>query len=219
MLPSRRIRTSTALLATALAGWALFAEFWGTAAAAEVKLKSGMVLHGTLKEIETLVIGQRKGDSGPITIYPILVIYSPLKRYYIPNRPNDFTQNKDVDLSKHEGFKLHQDGRPGRSRIVAAVQGYARKPGPFDAFGRRNVFLETASGETAIIQGVTQITPEYLKIVGLNSTWETALATSAVPLDTLDSLLRHLTDEDNPDDRLKIARFYIQAELYGPAHR
>jgi pimeloyl-ACP methyl ester carboxylesterase len=219
MLLSRRIRPLTTLVFAVLAGWGVSAGGGRPAWAAEVKLKNGMVLTGAIKEIETLVIGPRKGDSGPITIYPILVIFSPLKRYYIPNRPNDFTQNKDVDLSKHGGFKLHQDGRPGRSKIVASVQGYARKPGPFDPFGRRNVFLETASGEMAIIQGVTQITPEYLKVVGLNATWETALATNSVPLDELDAMLRRQSDEDNPDDRLKIARFYIQAELYAPAHR
>jgi len=219
MFHSRRIRSLTALaLAMSLTG-GIFANAQGFAGAAEVKLKNGMVLRGTLREIETLLVGPRKADPGPITIYPILMIYTPLKRYFIPNRPNENTQNKDVDLSPPEGFKLQQDGRPGRARVIAAVQGYTRKPGPFDAFGRRNVFLETGTGETPIIQGVTQITPEFLKIVALNATWETAMATSSVAPDILDALLRHLTDEDNPDDRLKIARFYIQAELYAPAHR
>lgn len=219
MLLSRSIRSLAALVSAAALGWAFFGGAGRSACAGEVKLKNGLVLRGTLTDIETLLIGPRKPDRGPVTLYPILMISSPLKRYFIPNRPNENTHNKEVDISRHEGFKLQQDGRPGRARVIAAVQGYTRKPGPFDAFGRRNVFLETGSGETAIIQGVTQITPEYLKIVALNSTWETAMATSSVPLDTLDVLLRHLTDEDNPDDRLKIARFYIQAELYVPAHR
>ncbi len=219
MLRSPRNRSLTVLaLAVSLTG-AIFANAGGLASAAEVTLKNGMVLHGSLREIETLLLGPRKGDTGPVTIYPILMVYSPLKRYFVPNRPNENTQNKDVDLSRHEVFKLQQDGRPGRARVIAAVQGYARKPGPFDAFGRRNVFLETGTGETAIIQGVTQITPEYLKIIALNATWETAMATSSVPPEELDTLLRHLTDEDNPDDCLKRARFYIQAELYAPAHR
>src|SRR4029077_14218162 len=75
------------------------------------------------------------------------------------------------------------------------------------------------AGETPVIQGVTLITPEYLKVVALNFMWETALATSSVPVETLDAMLRKVTQEDNPDDCLKKARFYIQAELYVPAER
>ena len=47
------------------------------------------------------------------------------------------------------------------------------------------------------------------------------MATSSLPLDVLDAMLRNesVTQEDNPDDRLKIARFYIQAERYDAAGR
>src|SRR4029077_14811234 len=62
-------------------------------------------------------------------------------------------------------------------------------------------------------------TSEYLKIMALNFTWETAIATSSVPVEQLDRMLRKVTRQNNPDDRLKIATFYIQASLYGPAQR
>ncbi|MGE5192735.1 MAG: hypothetical protein ACM3U2_09545, partial [Deltaproteobacteria bacterium] len=107
----------------------------------------------------------------------------------------------------------------GSSRVIASVQGFTEKPGPFDEWGRRTVRLEMASGETPVIQGVTLITPEYLKVIALNFTWETAMATNAVPAESLDGMLRHVTDENNPDDRLKIARFYIQAGRFEPAER
>src|ERR1051326_299134 len=59
------------------------------ATAADVTLKSGMVLRGTPSDVETLLIGPRKADLGPITIYPIVMVSSPLKRYFIPKRQND----------------------------------------------------------------------------------------------------------------------------------
>jgi pimeloyl-ACP methyl ester carboxylesterase len=188
------------------------------AGAGEVKLKSGMVLHGTPSDIESLLVGAHKADRGPITIYPIVMVSSPLKRYFIPTRQKE-TVNKDVDLSRNEGFKLPQHKRPGGGRIIASVQGLVEKPRPFDEWGRRTVKLKMESGETPVIQGVTQITPEFLKIIALNFNWETATATSSVPLESLDAMLRRVTDVNNPDDRLKIARFYIQAALYGAARR
>lgn len=186
----------------------------------EVRLPDGVVLKGMVSQIESLLVGPRKPDRGPITIYPITMVSTPLKRYFVPAR-RDNVVNNDVDLSRHEGFKLRQDKRPGGGRIVAAVQGFVKKPGDFDEFGRRNVFLETASGETPVVQGVTLITPDYLKIIALNFQWETAMATSSVPLDQLEGMLRNgnVTDESNPDDRLRLARFFIEAERYEAAQR
>ncbi len=190
------------------------------AGAGEVRLPNGLGLRGNVSRQESLLVGPPKPDRGPTTIYPIVMISSPLKRYFVPTR-RDYLFNEDVDLSRHDGFKMKQDKRPGGGRIIASVQGYVKKPEPFDDFGRRNVFIETASGETAVVQGVTLITPEYLKIIALNFTWETAMATSSMPADSLDAILRNklVTQTDNPDDMLKIARFYIEAQRYELARR
>src|SRR5947207_13418005 len=120
------------------------------ASAGEVKLKSGMVLHGTPSDIESLLVGSHKADRGPITIYPIVMVSSPLKRYFIPTRQKEAV-NKDVDLSRNEGFKLPQHKRPGGGRIIASVQGIVEKPRPFDEWGRRTVKLKMESGETPVI--------------------------------------------------------------------
>ena len=184
------------------------------AAAVEVKLKNGTVLRGVLREVETLPVGLRKTDHSPITIFPILMVYSPLKRYYVPVRQRDVV-NPDVDLSREGGFPLQQTKRPGSTgKVIASVQGFTEKPGPFDEWGRRTVRLEMAAGETPVIQGVTRITPEYLQITALNFAWDTAMATSSVPSESLDAMLRHVTDENNPDERLKLARFFIEAKRY-----
>ncbi|HLJ11087.1 MAG TPA: hypothetical protein VKU82_07855, partial [Planctomycetaceae bacterium] len=214
-----RLRSLTALVLVSL----LVASSTTTgrfASAGEVTLKNGMVLRGIPTDIESLIVGPRKPNTGPVPIYPIVMVSSPLKRYFIPTRQKEVV-NRDVDLGKYEAFKILQTKLKGSGRIIGSVQGYLEKPQRFDAFGRRRLLLETASGELPIIQGVTEITPEYLKVVALNATWETAIATSSVPEETLDSMLRQrqVTQQENPDDRLRIARFYIQADRYGPAGR
>jgi predicted esterase len=200
------LTTSLALLAAPLA-------------AAEIRLKCGMTFRGTATDIESLVVGPKKPKPGPVPIYPITMVSTPLVRYFVPFRQREVV-NRDVELtSRQEGFKLSQQKRQGGGRIIGSVQGYVDKPDPFDEYGRRTVRLQTASGEERVIQGVTLITPEYVKLMALNFTWETAIATSSVPLPQLDAMLRKVTNENNPEQRLKIAIFYIQAGFYEPAQR
>ncbi len=197
---------------------AWFGHTGRVATAGEVRLKNGTALRGRSTPLETLIVGPKKPNPGPVPIYPMIMVDTPLKRYFVPIRQVE-VDNKDVDLSRHEGFKLQQQKRPGSGRILAAIQGFADKPEPFDAFGRRTVTLNSASGLLEVIQGVKFITPEYVGIMALNFTWETAIATSSVPVEQIDRMLRKVTRPNNPDDRLKIARFYIQASLYAFAER
>ena len=218
MFPVGRIRRHcvwTPILCLAGAWLVLSGRF---AFPAEIRLKNGTSMQGVSTPLESLVVGPKKPNPGPVPIYPMMMVSTSLKRYFVPLRQVE-SENKDVDLSRHEGFKLEQKKLPKGGRILAAIQGYVYKPEPFDQFGRRTVTLASANGDLEVIQGVTVITPEYLKIIALNFVWETAIATSSVPVEQLDRMLRKVTRHKNPDDRLKIARFYIQAALYGPAQR
>src|SRR5262249_5383974 len=100
-----------------------------------------------------------------------------------------------------------------------AIHGYVEKPSAFTSTGRRKLKIELATGIEEVEQGVTLITPQYLQIIALNFKWETAIATSSVPLDALDAMLRTASPSDTAESRLRIARFYIQAGLYQPAER
>lgn len=186
--------------------------------AGEVRLKNGMTLRGTATPLETLVVGPKKPNSGPIPIYPMILVSTTLKRYFVPIRQVE-SENKDVDLSRHVGFKLEQHKMKNSSRALVKVSKLQDKPEPFNEFGRRTVRLKSANGDLEVIQGVTSITPEYLKVIALNYTWESYLATSSIPVDQLDRMLRKVTHPKNPDERLRLATFYIQAALYGPAER
>jgi pimeloyl-ACP methyl ester carboxylesterase len=185
----------------------------------EVRIKNGTTFRGISQPLESLNVGPKKPNAGPIPIYPVMMVATPLKRYFVPLRQVDI-DNKDVDLSRHVGFKLEQRKMRDGSRILASVSEYLEKPEPFDEWGRRRVVIRSSTGaDQDVFQGVTVITPEYLRVIALNFTWETAIATSSVPVEQLDHMLRKVTVQKNPDDRLKIATFYIQAALYGPAER
>src|SRR5262245_18480004 len=188
--------------------------------AADVKLKNKMVLQGVATPIEGLVASKptsKKQDPEAIVLKPITMVTTPLKRYFVSDRQID-EENKDKPLSI-EGFKFPQTKQKGGSRVIGAVQGYLDKPSPFTSTGRRKLTLAMAGGPEEVEQGVTRIPPEYMKLIALNFSWETAIATSSVPLESLDAMLRIVTRQDNAEDRIKIARFYIQMGQYGPAQR
>ncbi len=188
--------------------------------AAEITLKNKLVLKGVATPLKSLTVAEakKKEDPDAITIYPILMITTPLERYFIPIRQQAEINNA-VDLSKRDGFKVPQTKEKGGSQVIGAVHGYYEKPGPFTSAGQRTLMLEFEKGPSEVIQGVTLITPDYIKISALNYLWETAMATSSMPLESLDAIIRKVTRQDNPDDRLKIATFYIQAGLYESAER
>lgn len=208
----RRLSTLAAILCAAATALTCL-----VAAAGEVRLKNGTVLKGRLSALETLIVGPKKPNPGPVSITPIMMVDTPLKRYLVPFRQVD-SDNQDVDLSKHVGFKLEQKKLKNGGRLLAAIQG-VKVNSPFDEYGRRTLTLQSANGNLEVIQGVTEITPDYLKIMALNYTWETAMATSSVPIEQIDRMLRKVTRQNNPDHRMKIATFYIQASFYEAADR
>ncbi len=184
-----------------------------TARAGEIKLKNGTVLRGLIDKIDSLIVGPKKPKEGPVPYYPIYMVTTSLKRYFVPRIQED-TLNPEAELSKLQGFKIEQTRMPNGGKIITAVQGYAEKPSPFDPHGRRTVVLNSANGDLEVIQGMTLLTPEYAKVMALNFNWETYVATSSIPLKQLDAILRKNTKPNNSEDRLSIANFYIQAHHY-----
>ncbi|MEM7311550.1 MAG: peptidase, partial [Planctomycetota bacterium] len=74
-----------------------------------------------------------------------------------------------------------------------------------------------------IIQGITEVTPNYTRVQSLSTAqgvqyaWDMRLATSSIPRQTLaDVLAKHLDSEDS-DLRLKIVTLYLQSKRYREA--
>ncbi len=91
----------------------------------------------------------------------------------------------------------------------------------FDDFGRRTITMKDSRGPLHLVQGVTEVNSQYIKLESLVTRnpiiWETRMATSSMATPILGKILKTHLDMKNPDDRLKIVRLYMQCERYREA--
>lgn len=186
----------------------------GSVRADDVRLQNGMQFSGNAVPIKGLTNALAQQTEGPTNIYPILLIDTGMKRIYVPQRQVLDIVKAD-GLARFETFDIPQR-KTGGGRMLQSLGGIQNIT-PFDRFGRRTVTLLTPGGPLNVVQGVTRITPEYLTVTGLTLAWEHGIPTTSVPVETLDAMLRQVTDPFSPNDRMAVARFYIQASLYPQA--
>ena len=193
------------------------------AQAGEVELEHGTIIRGSLVPILGLTDALASKLEGDVPIQesartfdgaPIYLVDDGMVRYFVPRR-QVVRKNQDQELSRLETFKLPQKVT-GRNQMLKTVGSYIDVT-DFDKFGRRTVTLNTSKGNLALLQGVTEITPHHLKLTGLKQQWDLGLRTTSIKEDVLDAMLNEAIDHLNPNERIAVARFYIQAGLYLPA--
>lgn len=188
----------------------------GNVRAGEVELKNGTIIRGELAPVLGLTDAlaakiQGKGPEDPDPAAPILMVDNGMIRYFVPRR-SVVGLNNDQDLSLLETFQLNQQ-TSGRQHMLKEVGSYIDVT-DFDEYGRRTVTLKTSKGQLPLLQGVTEITPHHLKVIGLKHQWELGLRTTSVKDEILKAMLNRTIDPLNPNERIAVARFYIQAGLY-----
>ena len=191
----------------------------GSAFAGEARLKNGVMLSGRLAPVPSLNFAASPYSSLDLpTVYPILMIDTGMIRYFVADTlvARDGI-SRDADLSRFDEFTLPQ--RKSGKRLVIESLGAVKVISPFDKYGRRTISLATDRNPLRIVQGITRITPQHLTVSGINCNWEYAIATTSVPPETLDAMIRTAIDPANPQDRMAVARFYLEAELYPQAGR
>jgi predicted esterase len=179
--------------------------------AGEVRLKSGFLIEGTPVPVMGLTEKLIQQSRGPVPTYPILMVDAGIKRFFVGGR-RVVERNRDADLSKYETFDLQH--KKSAQKLAPSSLGAYTDVTPFDRFGRRTVTIRTGRGPVPIVQGITRVSPKYLTVQGLTHQWEHGIATTSLPYRVLDPIIRHVTDQDDPLDRLSIARFYLQAGMY-----
>ena len=185
------------------------------APAAVVHLRDGRVLEGNYGRLKSLILKPpRAGDEDRIIPNNIVMVDDGLRRVFVPYR-HVVDALPEAGFEQTERFRLKQP-KAGRGRQISSV-GIRVRETPFDAFGRRTVELLYKGGTKPIIQAITEITPRYVAVNALEYYWEERLATSSIPHEELDSILRKRLDPKNSDHRLRLARFYIQAKKYRQA--
>jgi hypothetical protein len=103
--------------------------------------------------------------------------------------------------------------------IIQGGLGSAFSATPFDPFGRRIYSFETANKK--IVQGITEISPLYVRIQGLEGntiqtsvTWDMRVALSAIPPLQLRDILMRNADPNRAQDWLDIVSLYMEAKRY-----
>ncbi len=195
-----------------------------SAQAGEVELEHGTIIRGDVVPIlgltETLAARLEASDvevtlpPRKLESFPIILVDDGMVRYFVPRRAT-VRMNNDQDLSRYETFKLPQKVT-GRNQMLKTVGSYLDVT-DFDKFGRRTVTLNTSKGNLALLQGVTEITPHHLKLTGLKQQWNLGLRTTSIKEEILKDMLNEAIDHLSPNERIAVARFYIQAGLYLPA--
>lgn len=179
-------------------------------------LKDGRVLEGKFTQIPKVAEDPLKNPD-PLALTPILLCDDELRRTMVPVL--GVAQHEQRPFASLEVIRLPQpvvdDGRR-----VAGI-GPILKVTPFDEFGRRIFSIKTLSGKLDLVQGITEISPVYTKLRGLRSTnsyvLDMRIATSSIPRDELQRIFNRHIDRKDVDQRLRLVRLFIQAELYHDA--
>ncbi len=184
-----------------------------------VTLKNGVKLEGTIGKVASLGGNplQPNGSAGEVDVASIVLLDDNLRRIFVPSK--QVAAVADSEANNLEKIEVEQ--RVPRSGRRIGVIGSIYRITPFDEFGRRIFSMEGPRGRMDLVQGITEITPNYTKVECLlgkdNYIWTMYVATSNIPRETLTKVLLQQIDAKNPDERLKVVRLYIQAERFRDA--
>jgi predicted esterase len=180
-----------------------------------ITMKSGMQVEGRIAEMGSLNENPLNPGNADST-KPIIIVDDGLRRTFV--RDLDVAAVAESPATSDERIQIKQPVAEGGRRIgnIGPILGVTA----FDKWGRRTFSMQGPMGQLDVIQGITEITPTYTKVEGLRGTgliWDMRMATSSLPREVISSVIRESLTEDNPDDRLRIVRLYIQGNRFGDA--
>ncbi len=185
--------------------------------AATVVLKNRMQFEGALGYISSVVenpLAKNVADE----VRQIVVLNDGLRRTFVSS--NQIEELRESDPTRGETIRIPQKVASGGRHRVASISSVLRV-GEFDAFGRRTYSIMTPRGAVDITQGITEITPLYTKLEGLVGTpsiqWDSRIATSSLPRETISQLLRTQVAANGPEGRLQVVRLFFEAERFNDA--
>lgn len=180
-----------------------------------ITMKSGMQVEGKIAEMGSLNENPlNPGTEG--STKPIIIVDDGLRRTFV--RDLDVAAVAESPATADERIIVKQPVAEAGRRIgnIGPILGVTA----FDKWGRRTFSMQGPQGQLDVIQGITEITPTYTRVEGLRGTgliWDMRLATSSLSREVISTVIRESLSEDNPDDRLRIVRLYIQANRFGDA--
>ncbi|MBX7167929.1 MAG: peptidase [Pirellulales bacterium] len=184
------------------------------AQAGKLTMRDGRVLEGKVVPLASISDDPKKRTENAAPVPRLIVmIDDDLRRTFVSKRQ---VAQVAPESSSYERFQLKQPVPQGGTTV--ANVGMILSVDPFDEHGRRIFRMGRPGGDPIeIIQGIYEITPQWTRVVGLNTIWDCRIATSSIPRDQLSKILAHNIDPTNVEHRLKVARLYLQSERYTDA--
>lgn len=191
------------------------------AEADRVELADGRVLEGSFVLLSGVAVAPTADAAASQSAgTPILACDDQLTRTMVSKRRVVKAERSPVGLGL-ERIEIPQR-IPENGRRVAGVGGVLETT-PFDEFGRRIISLATAGGRVDVVQGITEITPRWTTLQGIQTEQPALLdmriATSSVPRDVLRRVIDQHIDRKNADQRLRVVRLLLQADRYEEARQ
>ncbi|MEX2559144.1 MAG: tetratricopeptide repeat protein, partial [Pirellulales bacterium] len=181
----------------------------------------GRVIEGRLAKLKSLA---EKPMAAPAEGAPdprlIVLIDDNLRRVFVPLRRILEADESDTGQA-YETFRVRQTVADKGGRV--AMVGPIVRITEFSEFGRRILEMNTNQGMISVVQGITLITPKYIKVealdvrAGKDFIWDMRIAFTSLPRETLSNILARQIDPKNIEHRLKLVRLYLQAERYKDA--
>ncbi|MCL2743133.1 MAG: alpha/beta hydrolase-fold protein [Planctomycetaceae bacterium] len=189
-----------------------------SARTAKVVLKDGRIYEGRIAELSK--VDEKAEDVGKVRIKLIIMLEDGLRYVYFPKYNIQPDLKPEPSAESNEIFKTGiQYSREGRTpEVLGEYNPFIN----FDRFGRRLLPLRHYGGTEYVSQGITEITPQYIRVRGIHINnnpfvWDMRLATNSLPREQLTPILMNRIDQKNYDDRVRLVRFYYQANQYDNA--
>lgn len=188
--------------------------------AATIVAKNRMEFEGKLGYIASVFENPLASNGSGATedVKQIVVLDDGLRRTYLGMQQVE--DLRESDPNQGERVRIPQKVAAGGRHRIASVTAVL-KVGEFDEWGRRTFTILTPKGPLDVTQGITEITPRYTRLEGLAGTpsvqWDSRIATSSLPRETISRLLRNQVDAGGSEGRLQVVRLLFEAERFNDA--
>ncbi len=212
---SHRGRTQTRTATTWLICWMMLTVSWLPPGvnAETITLNNGLQLTGKLRTVNSVGEDLNKPVQPGSPLGRIVVVDDGLRHVFVARKliragglaPDALVNTEEIKLPKRV---------ISSTRTVGTLGSIARTT-PFDEFGNRVCSIHTVKGPVDVLQGITRITPHYVRVETLTGKagfyWDMRLATSSFSRKRLTGWMLKGIDENNFHDRQRIIALYIQA--------
>ncbi len=147
---------------------------------------------------------------------PMRLLDDGVRRYMVDTKQIVELVQED-ELARIVSYKIRHE-KSARTSGIYQVGAFLSVE-PFDPFGRRTVTLNANRNTLPIIQGITELRPDYARLESLSHKWDYSIDTNTVPGDVIDALLQQSTNRSDSDERKAVVLFFIQAKMYPQAKR